>query len=202
MLMLIDIVAQYVCLFCCLDNPRNWVMPIMEQFEQFTLPPARLILSALGDVALSEPECRLIGHGGHADLVTLAPCPGLQPGDIDVRNAAPACVPNVFRLFCTEQLCPGEGVEAICANQYITSHLSPVHQASAHLCLILRNAYTCSSQLYFFCSKGFEKDCVEFCPVHDTTNRSQPFDEFVGSQISQYVAFPGADSPGRYCCTY
>ena len=135
--------------------------------------------------------------GVDAELVTLAPCPGLQPCDIDVRNAAPACVPDVFRLFCTEQLCPGEGVEAICANQYITSHLSPVHQASAHLCLILRNAYTCSSQLGFSCSTGFEKDCVEFCPVHDTTNRSQPFKEFVGSQISQYVAFPGADSPGK-----
>src|SRR5437899_3573866 len=133
MLMLIDIVAQYVCLFCCLDNPRNWVMPIMEQFEQFTLPSARFIMSALGDVALSEPECPPIGHGGHADLVTLAPCPGLQPGDIDVRNAAPARVPKVFRLFCTEHLCQGEGMEGLCVIQAIASHRSPVHPTSTSL---------------------------------------------------------------------
>src|SRR5438034_1431114 len=102
MLMLIDIVAQYVCLFCCLDNPRNWVMPIMEQFEQFTLPPARLILSALGDVALSEPECPPIGHGGHAEWVTLAARPALLPCDIDVWHGAPACVLDVSRPFWRE----------------------------------------------------------------------------------------------------
>ena len=65
---------------------------------------------------------------------------------------------------------------------------------------ILPESHTCRAQLYFFLVKGVEEGCKEFCPVYNSTYRSQFFEEVFRSQVGKNAASPVADLHSR--CWY
>src|SRR5215467_12672580 len=95
----VDIVAQDICLRCCFNYCRNWIVPIMKQFEYPILSSTRLIFLAFGSVFLYKPVCSFLAHGSNAKLTPLAPCPGFESGSRSMSKSPPASISNIFWLY-------------------------------------------------------------------------------------------------------
>src|SRR5579884_1082914 len=100
----IDIVTQDVCLLGGLDDCGNGIVPVMEKIQHFALSTTGLIRFSFWGVALSEPVCSPVAHGGDAELIAFAPCPCLKAAALDMGNTTPAGIAGIFWLSSTEQL--------------------------------------------------------------------------------------------------